>query len=90
MTTLPTDSEFNRCFWIVALAIIVIFVLSLSGCATAPIGNETSAVRHNLTRIREADTSAMSDGKQILGNLQGAQRDAKEIRAILNFPLPTK
>ena len=78
------ESEFRACGECGIALIIFAIVLLLSSCATTQSGSETSAVRHDLSRISESNNAARGDGKQILGNLQGAEYDAKQIRQILN------
>lgn len=63
--------------------------LALAGCATTQTGNETASVRHSLSRIAENNRKAIGEGKRILDDLQGAERDAKELRQILQ-QLPRK
>ena len=65
--------------------LIPLIAMALAGCATTPSGNETSALRGNLAVIGKSTRESINDGKQILTDLQGAERDAKQIRAIL-FP----
>lgn len=66
--------------------LLLLPLIFLSACASRP-GNETAPLRGTIRAIGNTTRAAIRDGKEILTNLQGAERDAKEIRRIL-FPSP--
>jgi hypothetical protein len=70
-----TCGEIGRA--VVAALVLAIIVIFFSGCATTQTGNETSAVRHGLSRIR-------GDAKEAIALTGSIEQDAKQIRRILN------
>jgi hypothetical protein len=61
--------------------ILAILTLALAGCATT--GTDTAKLSATLAVVHYGTSKAIGDGKEILSDLQRAERDAKEIRRLL-------
>ena len=71
------------CKWI-GLALCAVLIAALTGCTVTKDGSETSAVRHDLSRIAESSDRIASEGKAIRTLERSDLSDAKQIIEILD------